>query len=255
MSIFGLTYRCYYSFRLTMLKSRLFSYSSSYSDEDAFLWYCERNNYAMVKYMKKDKVNPSFNDNLSLITATNENSIKVVILLLDDKRVDPTIRQNYIFKKFCDRKNTFVIEKILKNNNITQTTINYFLRYSIETKNVKILKFLINNKIVLSSNSDDINRVFITACRVGSLEIIKLLLYNNNIICSYYLKNGIYTANIHNKKLLSNFIKDYSIKRLLKIFKLSVWFIVWYKLSIKKRYHPNGPLVKLLAERFYKIYI
>src|SRR3989338_1060203 len=64
-----------------------------YHTETQFSLACYHGNHELIKHLL-NKVDPSFNNNESLINASSRNQIKIVKLLLADSRVDPSSLSN-----------------------------------------------------------------------------------------------------------------------------------------------------------------
>lgn len=114
-----------------------------------FAMACRDGRLEIVKIMIQDsRVNPSDDQNQSLIDACKQNQLEIVSLLLADGRADPNFE-------------------------------NESLRSSIEYGHPQVVKLLLNDPRVDPSSVD--NEAIKIACAHGQIEIVKILLQDNRV--------------------------------------------------------------------------
>ena len=87
---------------------------------------CTMGSFEMVQLLLKDKrVNPSDRENYALVQACSGNYIEIVKLLLQDPRVNPSSRNNTCLVEACSFGKTKIVELILQDPRVDPSTEEY----------------------------------------------------------------------------------------------------------------------------------
>lgn len=155
-----------------------------------------------------------FNGNTGFITACMYNNVEIIkLLLLNNQYIDINIINNANengFMNICKCNNIELIDYIIHQNiniNYNQYSIHYdnciMIAYKYEhyTLFQYLIENVINNIISINLNHEDKekNNIFIYICKIGHLELLKLLCENNYFINMEFKKFifGLYSALVY----------------------------------------------------------
>lgn len=99
------------------------------------------------------------------------------MLLLENKKLDPSIDDNNIIKIASKYKCTDIIEKLLKHRRTdVNADDNYVFRAAIVKNNVELVKILLKDKKVKLNTYESDNDLVVVAVKNNNTEILKILL-------------------------------------------------------------------------------
>ncbi len=141
-------------------------------------------NVDIVKLLLQDKrVDPSVDDNYAIIKASKYGRIDIVNLLLQDKRVDPSAQENEAFLSAILQRETNIVQILLQDKRVDPSAKNNFaIGAASNCGYYDIVKILLQDQRV--DPSDDNNYAFLAASENGEIEIVKLLLQDERIVSS-----------------------------------------------------------------------
>jgi len=118
---------------------------------DAIKWASENGHHKVVKILLQDKrVDPSADDNCAIKWASDNGHHKVVKLLLQDKRVDPSAGDNYAIRFASENGHHEVVKLLLQHSKVDPSAEdNYAIRYASEYGHHEVVKLLKNHKGVI----------------------------------------------------------------------------------------------------------
>jgi ankyrin repeat protein len=136
--------------------------------DPSYEWnYCIRsassNGYLDIvkELMKDDRVDPSDKNNESIILASSNGHVDVVKELLKDDRVDPSDINYHAFQLAISNNHIDVVKELLKDDRVDiGFNENYLIRYAMLNNNKEMFNLFLNNdKIDLSKDIDDIMKI------------------------------------------------------------------------------------------------
>lgn len=134
-----------------------------------------------IKLLLKDKrVDLSVRNNKAIKKAVQNNQIKIVKLLLENKRVDPCFYKNNLTKWAIKNKHFDVIKFLLNDSRINfSLEQNILIRLASRCGCFEAVELLLKNKKV--NPSDNNNESIISASEKGHTEIVELLLKDDRV--------------------------------------------------------------------------
>ena len=152
----------------------------------------------VVRLLLQDKrVDPTVNNNDALRVASRNGHLEVVKLLLQDKRVDPSANNNGAIGFASEYGHLEVVKLLLQDKKVYPSAVdNYAIRWASLNGHLEVVKFLLLDKRV--DPSDRNNFAIREASKNGHLEVVKILLQDervdpsddNNYAIRYASRNG-----------------------------------------------------------------
>jgi ankyrin repeat protein len=191
-----------------------FKYDSEYGAEDDFVLNDLEDKDTIVKILNhspeliknqnldKDKmvyiVNNTNNERIYPYIfehSCNNGYTDVVELLLQDKRVDPSVRNNYAIRWASKYGHTDVVELLLQDKRVDPSDgDNEAILYASEKGHTEIVRMLLKDSRVDPSDWD--NSAILYASKNGHTEIVKLLLQDKRVDPSAYDNEAIRLASL-----------------------------------------------------------
>ena len=150
-----------------------------YNNNIAFSMACANNSFIMVKLLLKHKLIDTLNSNYKstiFATVVNHNHIKIVKLLIDDKRFDPSYDDDYL------------------------------LRMAIVDNYPKIVKLLLRDKRV--NCAMDNGNLLAYTCIKGHLESFIILLNDKRMVKYVNYNHLLNMSTLNRQQLIMNYIKQ-----------------------------------------------
>jgi hypothetical protein len=150
---------------------------------------------------------PSVNNNTAIVEAVYFKAIESIILLLNDSRVDPSIKDNFIIETVAKGNYNPLLMKLLLENPKIDPTINHNRAIFLAVKHgsVEVVKLLLEDPRV--DPTIDNNYLIKYAVNVGEIDKVKLLLtypkVNPGATNNYAILRAVDNGNIEIIKLLS----------------------------------------------------
>lgn len=143
----------------------------------------------VILFLKDNRINPAAGKNYPLRVAIQKNHIEIVKLLLNDKRVSPIILGNNAISVACNCKRTEIVKILLEDKRVDPSVANnYPFQISSEYEDVDTLKLLLTDNRVDPSCSN--NFALKTAYRRKNTEMIQVLWKSKKV------RNEIFNENI-----------------------------------------------------------
>lgn len=147
----------------------------------AILRACELGRYAVVRQLLQDpRVNPSVKGNGPLLAAVTKRHSEIVELLLQDSRVDPTANGNCVFS-YSVGYGWFPVVKLLLQNVHVQKTVNYndAIKIAAEYGYLDIVDYLLKNTHADPSTHQ--NYPLVSAAERGHAAVVERLLQDSRV--------------------------------------------------------------------------
>jgi ankyrin repeat protein len=130
----------------------------------------------IIKMLLLDpRVDPAFNSNQAIVSASENNHAETVAILLSDPRINPDDRRNSAIGYASERGHIAVVELLLKDPRVNAGgDRNYALRNTFGNNHVEIAKLLLQDPKVDPNSITEY--AITTALKKGYMEIVKLLL-------------------------------------------------------------------------------
>lgn len=147
---------------------------SRYQPTEALLFAINNNNDLIVKELLKQGVDPSFNDNI-IMNACIKGSIKVINNLLEDPRIDPSIKNNQPLIEAIKNNHVSIVDRLLADPRVDPTDRNNnALILACQYGFTGIVDRLLQDPRVDPSDND--NLAIVRATSYGHLSVINRLL-------------------------------------------------------------------------------
>lgn len=139
------------------------------------------NKLEIVKILLDDKrIDPSIKNNKAILVAVENDNFPMIMLLLTDTRVDPSDQNDKSLVLACTNGNYDIVKILLEDTRVNPANCNnYAIKIASENGNIDIVKLLLLDKRVDVSNNN--YYAVLIAYSNNYIEIVKLLLQKINM--------------------------------------------------------------------------
>ncbi|KAJ3253176.1 hypothetical protein HK103_000817 [Boothiomyces macroporosus] len=148
-------------------------------DNKALLLSCKKNHLEICKWLlgnesvKQAQVLPS------LTVAAELGYDRIVDLILNETRLDPSLNGQLLLRKACSKGHLQVVERLLQDKRVDPSVFNNLPLRLASHGHVDVVKVLMSD--YRTNPADDDNYALRTACKNGFASIVKLLLQDSRV--------------------------------------------------------------------------
>jgi len=196
------------------------------------------NNTNLIKTIIKSNndVNPNFYNNHLFRMAVKNNNIKIIKLLLKDKRVNSKDLNNNALKNALKRKYYKIIKLLLKKNNMCNNFHIKFILKLVKTLNINISQIIVNDKINYNVNNNYLFKYIYMYSNSKLLKTIAKNIKSEDILQCIIKQNYDDITDKYYHYIISKFINEiYNECDIIEILKLS--FRYYNSIIITKLLH------------------
>jgi ankyrin repeat protein len=139
--------------------------------------------------LSENRVDPSYDDDDAIQSASDNGHIEVVRLLLSDNRVDPSTYNNFAIQSASSNGHVEVVRLLLSDNRVDLSDQgNSAIRLASSNGHVEVVRLLLSDNRV--DPSDCGNFAIQSASSNGHVEVVRLLLSDNRVDPSIIKKSS-----------------------------------------------------------------